>query len=252
MIKALMKGRNGRTVVLMGLDSENVERIKNGQPIRFDGNAVGIQGRTLAICYGDTAEDIVAEMSAAGGVENLFTVPADTTPPLRPGTTPHQPEPIDVRRIVLDLVDGNDISRSAYLNDPAMKYGIEVIIGALGRVAETLTATNRHTRPGIEAIIHDVAVSLAHAADAPRDEIGPDRLVTTGPEDLTRIAEANTAMYGRNLDTARVYLGVMDPTFVDKSQPSGITPDGLAALTSGLAAAGYEILDGPDACPIPA
>lgn len=238
MIKATLKTGN-RTIALMGLTRENLEQLQAGQPIRFDGNAIGVTGRTIAIMYGDTGEDIAAELAATGAVDLLVNIPADTTPALRPGG--HRPESIDVRAIVLDIVDGNPTAKREYAHDPAMRMGIEVVVGTLSRTAATLLATNRHTRPEVEDIIRDIAVdmSFAHEPGHP--------LATTGQEDLTTIAESNTLMFTDAPDgNIGLVLGVMDPTFNDPKDPTGISAAGFSALTSALAAAGYEIVDGPE------
>lgn len=237
MLKALLRTGN-RSIILMGLDRESVDRLTDGQPIRFDGNSVGVPGRTIALMFGETADDMVAEMAATGATDLLMNIPADTTPVTRPGG--HTAEPIDVRRIVLDVVDDSDIAKSLYLSDPAMKAGIEITIGVMGRTAATLLATNRHTRGEVENIIRDIVVDLSFGGEG-------GSLGTEGPENLDTIAAANTHLYGQaNAGKIGAVLAVMDPTFEDPKDPTGLTGPGFSALTSALAAAGYEIVDGPE------
>jgi hypothetical protein len=65
-IKAQTRQDNGRSLVLLGLVEGNVERLEAGQPIKFSGEQVGIEGVDLAILYGDTEEVIIEELEKAG------------------------------------------------------------------------------------------------------------------------------------------------------------------------------------------
>lgn len=96
------------------------------------------------------------------------------------GTTIPQPVPLDVRAIVLDIIDRNPEARHAFRHDPAMYHGVEVVIGTLGRVAEVLDRTGRFTSPEVTTLIRDVAVACS---------------ISGGQEDINRIAQANTLLY---------------------------------------------------------
>lgn len=61
MIKA-----GGPNVVLLGLSERNVELLKLGKPIQFDGKEIGIPGKKVFIMYGETEEDILDELRRAG------------------------------------------------------------------------------------------------------------------------------------------------------------------------------------------
>lgn len=60
MIRAKGRDRTGRTVYYLGIDDENVRRLKAGDPIAFAGEELGISG-TVVICYG-TMQQIAGEM----------------------------------------------------------------------------------------------------------------------------------------------------------------------------------------------
>lgn len=62
MIRARMS--NGDFV--LGIDAENVRRLKAGKPIVVDLREMGGEGRVL-ITYGETLADIVAELEQATG-----------------------------------------------------------------------------------------------------------------------------------------------------------------------------------------
>lgn len=51
MIRAKGRDRSGRPVFYLGIDDENVRRLKEGDPIAFNGEELGITG-TVIICYG--------------------------------------------------------------------------------------------------------------------------------------------------------------------------------------------------------
>lgn len=87
---------------------------------------------------------------------------------------------IDVRRIVLDILGENPEAARLYLLDPAMRHGVEITIGVLGRAAEVLTTTAGHSHPEAEALIRAIAVRCSQ----PR-----------GPEDLAAIAAANSQLF---------------------------------------------------------
>jgi hypothetical protein len=64
-IKALLS--NG--TVILGLSAMNVERLKAGDPIKFDGRPLGFPG-DVGIVYGETELAILHDLQEAeGGVE---------------------------------------------------------------------------------------------------------------------------------------------------------------------------------------
>lgn len=85
---------------------------------------------------------------------------------------------IDVRKIVLDVIERNDEARTAYLTDPAMHHGVEVTIGVLGRVAEVLVTSGIH---GAESLIKEIAVACSRSGGPEREQI---------------IAAANSNLFG--------------------------------------------------------
>jgi hypothetical protein len=58
MIKA--KLTNGD--LLFGISTENVKRLKLGQPIVFNLKDMGLEDRKVMIMYGETEQDIMAEL----------------------------------------------------------------------------------------------------------------------------------------------------------------------------------------------
>ena len=91
-------------------------------------------------------------------------------------TTPR----IDVRKIVLDVVELNPEAAQAYLLEPAMRHGVEVTIGVLGRTAEVLMGSGRHTPGETADLIRDIAVACSGGS---------------GQEDRQVIAVLNTRLF---------------------------------------------------------
>lgn len=65
MIRARFK-RDGRDVLLLGLDDENVRRLTAGQPIFVDGTKNLLAPVDVLIMHGRTLDDVLAELRAAG------------------------------------------------------------------------------------------------------------------------------------------------------------------------------------------
>ena len=84
---------------------------------------------------------------------------------------------IDVRGIVLNIVGANPEAYHAYMHDPAMRHGVEVTIGVLGRAADVLTTTGGHSHPEAAELIREIAIACSHRG---------------GPEDERAIAAAET------------------------------------------------------------
>lgn len=66
MISARLEGNGRRPVVLLGIDDRNIERLKQGMPIKLDGSQVGLGEVDLAITYGKRLQDIVDDLARAG------------------------------------------------------------------------------------------------------------------------------------------------------------------------------------------
>lgn len=92
MIRALTR-RNGRTLLVLGLEGENIRRLRAGDPIFLDGTAHGMGCPIdVFIAAGETAADIVRALEAHG-----FDPPisADAAAAAKP--TPDHPVVIDLR-----------------------------------------------------------------------------------------------------------------------------------------------------------
>jgi hypothetical protein len=65
MLKMVSTQKNGRKLVMLGLDRANVDRLVGGKPIRLDGKEVGIDVG-VALLFGETYMALAAELRAAG------------------------------------------------------------------------------------------------------------------------------------------------------------------------------------------
>ncbi len=65
--------------------------------------------------------------------------------------------PVDVRRIVLSVIETSPEASRAYVHEPAMRHGVEVTIGVLGRAADILMRSGGHTAAETEALILEIA-----------------------------------------------------------------------------------------------
>jgi len=61
MIKATMKGKDDRNILLLGLSQENVNRLKEGKPIHINGDELGLDNDVVLI-YGETEAHIYKEL----------------------------------------------------------------------------------------------------------------------------------------------------------------------------------------------
>lgn len=59
MIKARGTGSNGREFVLLGLSHKNLDRLREGRPIQFDGTPYGFPGDVVILA--DVDEQTLAE-----------------------------------------------------------------------------------------------------------------------------------------------------------------------------------------------
>ncbi len=67
MIRATAKTKSGRTLLVLGIDAENVRRLTAGRPIYVDGTAHGLAvSGDVMILYGETLDDVVRELESAG------------------------------------------------------------------------------------------------------------------------------------------------------------------------------------------
>ena len=60
----MIKARAGNAIVL-GLSKINLDRLKEGKPIAFDGEEIGIPHRRIFIMYGETELEIIHELEEA-------------------------------------------------------------------------------------------------------------------------------------------------------------------------------------------
>lgn len=60
----MIKAKLSNGTLILGLTAENVMRMKEGKPIKFDGRPFGYPG-TIGICYGETEEAIVQDLVEA-------------------------------------------------------------------------------------------------------------------------------------------------------------------------------------------
>lgn len=165
MIKAVFNV-NGRKIVVLGLTSENVIRLQEGRPIAFNGNVVGLGDMTLSICYGDTGSDIAQDLRVTGLMDHILATPPNPGVPLQPEG---EREPIDVRAIVLDVIENHPDARRLYLNDTAVHYGVEMTVKVLERAAARLTRSGRFTRAELVDLLCGVAEDgWANHGDAER------------------------------------------------------------------------------------
>lgn len=55
-------GADGK-LIGFGLSEENVKRLKDGMPIKINGEEVGLRGYVFTIFYGETEEKMAAELA---------------------------------------------------------------------------------------------------------------------------------------------------------------------------------------------
>lgn len=65
MIKAKITKQNGKQVILLGIDKENVKRLRKNKPIYIKGSDLLIDD-DICIAYGNTLEDIMKEFNIPG------------------------------------------------------------------------------------------------------------------------------------------------------------------------------------------
>lgn len=62
----MIRARLSDGTFILGIDAENVRRLKSGQPIRVDLKQLGGTD-VVAIVYGDTLDEITRELERASG-----------------------------------------------------------------------------------------------------------------------------------------------------------------------------------------
>jgi len=68
MIKATMRTKEGKDILLLGLSGENVRRLKDGKPIHINGSEMGL-GNDIVIMYGETEAHLYKELQPMVGAE---------------------------------------------------------------------------------------------------------------------------------------------------------------------------------------
>ena len=73
MLRALVRAKNGRTVLILGLNRDIVAQLQAGSTVVVDGTASDLPlSINVIFLYGATIEDIVADLRSAG-----ITLPGD-------------------------------------------------------------------------------------------------------------------------------------------------------------------------------
>jgi hypothetical protein len=65
-LKASFEGKDGRKIMLLGLEKANVTRLKEGHPIKFDAKEMTGTELDVIIFYEDTTELMVERLKEAG------------------------------------------------------------------------------------------------------------------------------------------------------------------------------------------
>lgn len=75
----MIKARAGN-VVILGLEARNVELLKEGKPMYIKLAELGLPDIVVAIVYGDTHQDIVAQIEATTGLKVPVIDPVNQLP----------------------------------------------------------------------------------------------------------------------------------------------------------------------------
>lgn len=76
MLKAVFRaGPDGRKVILLGVDRENIRRLTGGEPIKVDLTELGAGDGDVIVVYGETLQSLAGELRAAG-------IPVPPVPPV--------------------------------------------------------------------------------------------------------------------------------------------------------------------------
>ena len=60
-------------IIGFGLSEENIKRLKEGKPIMFDANDLGIEGSKIVIFYGKTEQDMQDDLSKYIGKNTKYS-----------------------------------------------------------------------------------------------------------------------------------------------------------------------------------
>jgi hypothetical protein len=61
--------KTGKRLLLLGLTPENVGRLRAGQPILVDADKLGLPDLRIALCYGESINDIANDVRIQLGVD---------------------------------------------------------------------------------------------------------------------------------------------------------------------------------------
>lgn len=67
MIKFTTRAKDGRKLIGFGLSSENLRRLREKMPILVDLGELGVPGTAVLICWGETEDDIAADLLGSFG-----------------------------------------------------------------------------------------------------------------------------------------------------------------------------------------
>jgi hypothetical protein len=79
-IRAVTTGPDGRRLLILGVDDENIKRLTSGQPLHVEGDPLGIPGITVVIMHGHSLQDVLDELKTSG-----VDLPVDRVPIAKPG-----------------------------------------------------------------------------------------------------------------------------------------------------------------------
>lgn len=65
MIRAVTTKADGTKLLILGLEEENVRRLRAGKPVFVEGAPLGVQADVILL-YGKTSRDIIRELKKAG------------------------------------------------------------------------------------------------------------------------------------------------------------------------------------------
>lgn len=60
---------SGRTLIGFGLSLENIRRLRQGHPILFDADELGLKDTKITIFYGRTEEKMYSDLKKAGWIK---------------------------------------------------------------------------------------------------------------------------------------------------------------------------------------
>lgn len=66
MIKGVLNNQVARPTILIGLEAGNITKLKEGKPIHFHAEEIGIEGYDVMLVYGDTKDSILHELKEVG------------------------------------------------------------------------------------------------------------------------------------------------------------------------------------------